>query len=44
MKKLKKLKSYMAKQDDQMVPYPKLEKTVMGAKLMTGPNPLKIQK
>jgi hypothetical protein len=34
----------MAKQGDKMVPYPNLEKTVMGAKLMTGPNPLKIQK
>ena len=44
MKKLTKLKSYMAKQGDKMVPYPNLEKTVMGAKLMTGPNPLKIQK
>jgi hypothetical protein len=44
LKKLKKLKSYMAKQGDKMVPYPNLEKTVMGAKLLTGPNPLKIKK
>lgn len=44
LKKLKKLKGYMAKQGDKMVPYPNLEKTVVGAKLLTGPNPLKLKK
>jgi len=43
-KKLKRLKSYMKSQGDQMVPYPKLPNTVVGAKLLTGPNPLKIKK
>ena len=43
-KKLQKLKNYMKGQGDQMLVYPDLEKTVVGAKLLTGPNPLKIKK
>ena len=43
-KKLKKLKTVLNKQGDKMMPYPKLPNTVVGAKLLTGPNPLKIKK
>lgn len=37
-KKLAKLKKYMKGQGDQMIAYPKLPNTVMGAKLLTKPN------
>ena len=43
-KKLKKLNAIMKHQGDQMMVYPDLEKTVIGAKLLTSPNPLKIKK